>query len=47
MFVFDEIHVRGPKLKYEHVWVGNVLENIPKDHPRVFEEGPFMGAKTA
>lgn len=46
MFVLDEIHVSGPKLIYEHVWVGNVGANNPKDHPRVLEEGPKVGAKT-
>ena len=46
MFVLGEIHVRGDKLIYEHLWVGNFRENIPKDHPRVLEEGPKVGAKT-
>ena len=35
--VLGENHVRGPKLIYEHVLVGNVQENITKDHPRVFD----------
>ena len=47
MFILGEIYVRGPKLIYGHVWVGNVWENIPKDKPRVFEEGPMLLAKTA
>ena len=47
MFVLDEIYVRGPKLIYEHMRVGNSRENIPKDHPRVLEERPKLVAKTA
>ena len=47
MFVLDEIHVRGTKLVYEHVRVGNIRANIPKDHPRVLEEGPKLVPKTA
>ena len=35
-----EIHVRGDKIMLKHVWVVNVWEYIPKDHPRVIEEGP-------
>ena len=46
LFVLDEIHVRGDILTYEHVWVGSVQVNIPKDHPRVLVEGPFMVPKT-
>ena len=43
----DEIHAIGTKLIYKHVWVVKVRENIPKDYPRVLEEGPKVGAKTA
>ena len=45
MLFLDEIHVSGPKIVYNHVWVGNVQEIIPKDHPRVLEEGPKLLAK--
>ena len=41
VFVLDKIHVRGPKLVYKHVLVGNIWENISKDHLMVIEEGPF------
>ena len=47
MFVLDEIPGRGPKLIYYHVWVVNVQDNIPKDRPRILEEGPMLVAKTA
>ena len=47
MFVLEVIHVRGPKLVYGNVCVGNILANIAKDHPRVHEEGPKVGAKTS
>ena len=47
MLVFNEINVRGPKLIYGHVFVGNIRPIIPKDHPRVFVEGPMMVAKAA
>ena len=47
MFIFNEIYVRGIKLIDDHFWVGNFLENIPKDLPRVLEEGPMLVAKTA
>ena len=46
VFVLDEIHLIGTKFLYEHVWVRNVQENIPKDHPRVLEEGPKLVPKT-
>ena len=46
MFFFDEFHVRGRNLLYKHICVGNVMVNIPKDHPRVLEEGPILVAKT-
>ena len=46
-FVMEEIHVRADKLAYDHVWVENVRENIPKDQPRDLEEGPMLVAKTA
>ena len=39
MFVLDEIYVRGVTLLEDRIWVGNFLEIIPKDHPRVLEEG--------
>ena len=47
MFVLDKIHVRGSKLIEGYVWVVNIRENIPKDHPRVLEEGPMLVANTA
>ena len=47
MYVLDEIDMGGPKLMYKHIWVGKVLENILKDHPRVLEEGPKLVPKTA
>ena len=47
VLVFDEIDVRDPKLVYKNIWVGNVRPNIPKDQPRVFEDGPIIWAKTA
>ena len=34
---FCENHVRYPKISYEHVWVGNVKANIPKDQPKVLD----------
>ena len=43
---FGEIHVTGDKLIYNHVWVENVQANIPKDHPRVLENGPKVVPKT-
>ena len=45
VFVLDKINVRGPKVVYYDVWVGNVWENIAKNHPRVLEAGHFMSAK--
>ena len=47
MFVLDEINVSVHILIEDHVWVVNVWENIPKDQPRVFDEGPILVAKTA
>ena len=47
MFILDEIHVRGVKLIKGHVCLRNVQENIPKDQPRVLEEGPVLVAKAA
>ena len=47
MFVLDEIYVIGVKLIYDRIWVGIIQEIIPKDHPRVLEEGPRLVAKTA
>ena len=44
MFILDVIHVRGVKLIYNCILVGNVWEVIPKDHLSVPEEGPnFVG----
>ena len=40
VFVLDEIQVRGFKIIYDHIWVGNVREIISKDHQAVLEEGP-------
>ena len=45
MFVLDEIYVRGTKLVYEHMRVGNVHKNIPKYHTWALEEGPFKSAQ--
>ena len=39
--------MKGAKLVYNHVWVVNVKANIPKDQPKVLEEGPMLTAKTA
>ena len=47
IFLLDEVHVRGSKLMYEHVWAGNVWENIPEDYLRVVEEGPKLVPKAA
>ena len=47
VFLLDEIYVGGPKLVYGHIMVGYVREKIPKDHPRVVQEGPMLVAKTA
>ena len=40
MVVLDKIQVRGFKIIYDHIWVGNVREIISKDHQAVLEEGP-------
>ena len=45
MFVLYAIDVIGPLNACKHIRVGNVRENLPKDQPRVFEEGPNLGAK--
>ena len=42
VFVFDEIHVRDPKLVYDHFWVGNFQANILKNDPRLLDEGPKL-----
>ena len=34
----DETYVGGPKLVYEHIRVGNIQENNPRDHPRVLRK---------
>ena len=41
VFVLNEIPVRGHKIVYKHIRVGNVQVKVPKDQPRVLEEGPF------
>ena len=46
VFVLYEIHVKGVRLVYNYVWIGNIQENIPKDKPRVLEEGPKLEVKT-
>ncbi len=46
MLVLEEINLRGDKIIYNHVWVGNVWSNIPKDQPRALEGGPILGVKT-
>ena len=35
----------GPKIIDEHSRVENVPEKVPKDQPRVLQEGPFMSAQ--
>ena len=45
MFVFNEIHVNGSKIIYDHIWVLNVSKNIPIEYPRVHEEGPMIGVQ--
>ena len=45
VFILVEIHVRDPSLVQEHIKFRNVRENIPKDHSRVLEEGPFKSAQ--
>ena len=47
VFVLNEIPVRGHKIVYKHIQIVNIRENIPKDHPRVLEEGPKLVPKTA
>ena len=37
----------GPKIVYDHVWVGNIRSNIPKDHPRSFRKYPKFVPKIA
>lgn len=37
-----EIDVRGPKLLYGNIRIGNVLAKVPKDKLRVLEEGPSI-----
>lgn len=46
VFNLDKIDVKCPKLVYDHIQVGNVTVNIPKDQPRVLEEEPFTRAKS-
>ena len=45
VFVFDDIDMRGTKLVYDHILVVNSRAILPKDQPRVLEEGPFTRAK--
>ena len=45
-FVFDNIDVRCRELVNVHIRVENVWEKVPKDKPRVLEEGPTLVAKT-
>ena len=45
VLVFDEVYMRGSKIISDHIQVGYVWEKIPKDQPRVLEEGPFTRAK--
>ena len=45
MFTLGEAHVRDENIKYYHIWVLNVRENIHKDHLRKLEEGPFLVPK--
>ena len=47
VFLLDEIDKGGPKIVYKHIQIVNIRENIPKDHPRVLEEGPMLVAKIA
>ena len=46
IFFLDKIHVGGPKLVYEYIWVVNIQANIPKGHPSVLEEGLNLVPKT-
>ena len=46
VFVLDEIDVRGHKIVYEHIRVGNVRTKVPKNQPRVLEEGPILVDRT-
>ena len=46
-FVLDEIYMECLKLIYENIWIGNVQVKVPKDHPRVLEEGPKFCSQTA
>ena len=39
VFVLDEIYVRGFKHQEDRIWVSNFWDIIPKNHPRVLEEG--------
>ena len=47
VFVLDEIYVRGVKIIEDIIWVGKVCKFIPKDQPRVLEEGHKLVAKTS
>ena len=47
MFALNEIYVSGVKLIEDRIWFTNVREIIPKDHPRVLEEGHKLVAKTS
>ena len=42
VFIFDEINLRGPKIVYDDIRVGKILENNPNDKQRVLEEGPII-----
>ena len=41
VYVLDEFHVGGSKIVQKHIWNGYIQTNIPKDQPRVLDEGPF------
>ena len=45
MFILDEMDVKGIKIVYEHIRVGNVQEKVLKDQPRVLEEWAFLEPK--
>ena len=47
VLVLDHIHVRGPKLVYDNVWVVNFKANIPKDHQGSLGKGPKLVPKAA
>ena len=45
VFVFDEVDMRGPKIVYRHIRVGNVLENIFRTNQGSLRKDPSEEAK--